>query len=240
MANRETTAGAEWQVVAGVVLLCREIPDGIGVGRRSWRREPDCEAAQLARRGHVSLEQRRRDREQARHVVEAVRIVSRQQRCRVDVEPEQIADGVLVFSPIEAMQGVGSARVGVARCRFVERRFQPRHERIAGRPVRARSTGRRHGAHPKLADDLLPHLRARADIGRTQRVEGQPCRAKPLIVTTDAVLGEDDSLGEGGVRRGALGFLGVDPPASHQQDEQAGNATLAQASGAPDRQLKEP
>ena len=66
-------------------------PPGERLGRA------DREPADLLRRRDVAVEQRRREVAD-RHVVEAVAgLVGRQQRRDVDVERQQVADGVLVL-----------------------------------------------------------------------------------------------------------------------------------------------
>ena len=66
---------------------------------------PTASAADLRGRRDVALDQRRRDAEHVGDVVEAGRrIVGRQQRADVDVEREQIADGVRVLGAVQPVQ----------------------------------------------------------------------------------------------------------------------------------------
>ena len=77
----------------------------------SNRRIADRQPADPGGRGHVSLDERRRDAEHIGDVVEAGRgVVWRQQRADVDVEREQIANGVRLLGPVQTMQ-CRSARV---------------------------------------------------------------------------------------------------------------------------------
>ena len=71
------------------------------------------QAADLLRRGQISLEQGRREVAD-RDVIEAVaRLVARQQRGDIDIDGQQVADGVLIFGAVEAAEGVGAAWVGM-------------------------------------------------------------------------------------------------------------------------------
>ena len=93
------------------VLLLRQVrgnPDGLAARRPA--RTPDGQAADLLGGRDVAIEQRRREIAD-RHVVEAVaRFVRRQQRRDVDVERQEIADGVLVLGPRRAAGSWPSGR----------------------------------------------------------------------------------------------------------------------------------
>ena len=84
----------------------------IGERRRRAHREP----ADLLRRGQIPLHERRRHLQHAGDVVEPIaRVVGGKQRVDVDVEIEQIANDVPVFGAIQAMERLGSSRVGMGR-----------------------------------------------------------------------------------------------------------------------------
>ena len=112
------------------VLLLREVwrhADRLAARRAA--RAPDRDAADLLRRRHIAIQQRRRQIAD-RHVVEAVaRFVGWQQRRGVDVEREQIADGVLVFGAREAADRRRPPRIRLRRRRAIERRLQRRDHR---------------------------------------------------------------------------------------------------------------
>ena len=173
------------------VLILRPIlPHPICALGRGDSLIPDRERADLSRRRQIPLLQRRRDIQDIGHVVEAVRrVVGRQQRCRVDVQREQIANRVGVLSAIQPMndRGAGGTAGGAA----VERRLQLLDEGPVGRFIRPAGAERRHHAGPQLANDLLPYFGVRDDIGRVERVERQPRRPQPLIVAADAIAVED-------------------------------------------------
>ena len=110
-----------------------------GAGRISER-----EPADLPRREQVPLHQRRRDRQHLGDVVEAVLVgvVGRQQRPRVDVEREQIADGVRVFGAVQAMER-RPAGIRAGRGRAIESGLRARttNAAAAGFSGRGRPTG---------------------------------------------------------------------------------------------------
>src|SRR5262249_53269347 len=73
--------------------------------RGAHRPIADGESADLHRRRNVALNERGRGREGLSEIVEALaRSVGRQQRVDVDVEREQIANGVGVFGAVETMK----------------------------------------------------------------------------------------------------------------------------------------
>ena len=63
------------------------------------------EATDSRGRRQIAFEQHWRNRENARDVVETllIRVVGRQQRSTVDLEPEQVTNGVRVFDPVQSM-----------------------------------------------------------------------------------------------------------------------------------------
>ena len=129
----------------------------------------DREPADLPRGGEIAFEQRGREVADG-DVVEAVAgIVAGQQRGDVDVERQQIADGVLIFGAIEAAEGVGAAGVGVRSGGPVEGGFELGDERVVSGLVRTRQSGRRHGTDAQPAHHLLPDLRVCGRLHRRKR-----------------------------------------------------------------------
>ena len=119
----------------------------------------------------------------------------------VDVEPEQIADGVLVLAAIEATQRHASgAAATVPRVDLV---LEPRDERGRGLTVRAPRAGRRHQTAAQLADHLLGNLGVLAGRVEIQLGQRQAARLHPVVVAGDAVLIDERTLRGDGHRRGA-------------------------------------
>ena len=100
-----------------------------GVDDRMQRRIADGEPADRSRGGQVVLEQRRRHRQDAGDVVEAFLIgfVRRQQGAAIDLEAEQIADGVGVLAAVQAMDG-DAAWIRMRRRRRIELALQRRRD----------------------------------------------------------------------------------------------------------------
>ena len=93
VAHRRAPAGAEGQVVAGVVVLDLAVGHPVGVEARPQPGVADRELAHLPRRVQVALHEGRRHRQHVGDVVEAlVVVVGRQQRLGIDLEPEEVAD----------------------------------------------------------------------------------------------------------------------------------------------------
>ena len=105
----------------------------------------------------------------------ALDVVVGQQGCRVDVEPEQIADGVRVLAAIEAAQrhtsGLRSRRAGVD---FV---LEPRDECGRRLIVRAPGASRRHQTTAQLADHFLGNLGVLVDRVQIQFGQRQAARS---------------------------------------------------------------
>ncbi len=94
---------ADWQAF-DVNVLRRVLTDAERLARRPAARVADRQRADLARRRQVPLEQHGRNAQRVGDVVEAVcRIVWRKQRGRIDVEREQVADGVGILGAIQPM-----------------------------------------------------------------------------------------------------------------------------------------
>ena len=89
------------------VLVLRQIrPHAVHRRARGDVEVAHRQPADVPRRRQVTLHQRRRDRQDVRDVVEpAALIVGRQQRGRVDVQGQQIADRVGVLGPVQTMDG---------------------------------------------------------------------------------------------------------------------------------------
>ncbi len=156
------------------------------------RRIADGQPADRSRGRQVILQQRGRDREHARHVVEAFLIgfVRREQRASIDLEAKQIADGVGVLAAVQAVNR-HAACVRVGRSGRIELSFQRPRDRAIRFGIRPRPARRRHLAGSKLRDDLFPLLRVVGNSGRIQAIELQPGGLQPAVVAGDAVLVED-------------------------------------------------
>ncbi len=193
MMNGDPASRTERQLVADLSVLLCQIGNSVGLGDRPRRARPERQAADLSGRRHVAFQERRRNRQQAGHVVEAmyVGVVGRQQRRGVDVERQQVADGVLVLGSIQAVQAVGSTWIRVQLGRTVELRFEQRHEGIDRDLVRTRQARRRHRARVKLLQDSFQDFRVPPRVRQVHRIEREIGRPQLLIVTTNAVGAQD-------------------------------------------------
>ncbi len=123
--DQRPAARAERQAL-DVFFLGEVRPDADRVAAGRPARAADGQAADLLRRGDVAVQERRREVAH-RHVVEPMaRLIVRQQRRCVDVECQEVADGVLVLGPVEPPERVGPAGVGCFGGRAVERRRRAR------------------------------------------------------------------------------------------------------------------
>ena len=130
----------------------------VGLTARARIGPTDGAHGDLPRRTDVLLDERRRDLQSARDVVEVLDLfVLRQELRAVDLEREQIADGVGVFLAIQAMRHDRLIAM-VRRGRFIERVLEPRHERGELGFVGPRLFRRRHGMTAQLAHGHLELL----------------------------------------------------------------------------------
>ena len=188
ISNQRAALRAERQIVAQALVLHERFGNLERIDDRYARGIADGEPAERARGRQVIFEQRRRDRQYARDVVEAflIRFVRRQQRTSIDLETQQIADGVRVLVAVQTVNR-NPARMRFRRRRRVQVTFQRRRGRIVGHAVRTRPPGRRHLAGAKLRDDLFPLLRVVSNALHVQAVDLEGCRFQSRVVTRDAV-----------------------------------------------------
>ncbi len=163
-------------------------PDGCGTSRSPARiRIADRQRADLARGVHVALEQHGRNAEHVADVVEAVGgVVRRQQRRGIDIERQQIANGVRVLGAVQAVQH-GPSGIGLDRGRPIERIRKPGDELAACRGVRLRRALRRHHPDAHFPDGLFPDAGLRGDVRIVHVVERQPAALRALVVAAGAV-----------------------------------------------------
>ncbi len=135
----------------------------------------------------VLIDERRRDLQGLRVVVVAVLdVVCGQQRGGVDVQAEQIADGVLVFAPVETTER--DAPDVLVRGGRVDRVLEPAGHLEHGLVVGALLASRRHEAAAQLADGLLPDLRVLGDRLGAHDVERHAPRPVLEVVAAHAVI----------------------------------------------------
>ncbi len=121
-------------------------------------------------------------------VVEAVvRIVNREQRPRVDLQREQIPDGVGVLGAVQPMERGQSSRIGPFCSQLVERGLQPGDDRACGSAVGPGCARRRHVSSVQLDGDLLPNIGRVAEARHICRGEREPCGLQTLVVAGHAV-----------------------------------------------------
>ena len=203
----DAPARSERQVVADGAVLVHRAVDGIDLGHRAHARVAHDELADAPRRGQVALDQGRRDGQHLGDVVEALLlVVGREQRVGVDLEAEDVADGVGVLHPVEAVHG-GPARVGILQARAVELGLEPMDEVAGCRGRGARPAGGRHRVRPQAADDVLPGGRVRLHVRDVQRVQRQPGRERAPVVAGHAVAVEEGPRLRGAGFGGGPGFV---------------------------------
>ena len=205
--DRDAAARPERQVVADRAVLVHRAVDGIDLGYRAHARIAHDELADAPRRGQVALDQGRRDGQHLGDVVEAfLLVVGREQGVDVDLEAEDVADGVGVLRAVEAVHG-GPAGIGVLQARPVELGLQPLDESVGRRGGGARPAGGRHRVRAQAADHVLPGGRVCLYLRDVQRVESQPRGERAPVVAGHAVAVEQGPRLGGPDFGGGLGFV---------------------------------
>ena len=146
--------------------------------------------------GQVGVQQVRGHLQELRDIVKPERrVITWQHRRRIDVNRQQVADRVLVFDPIQAMEDWRPTWVRLSRRGEVQLRFQPRHKVGVFGVIRSRSPNGRHRTSTELPQDLFPDRRTGAHPGDVQRVQRESRGLQSLVVAGDTVLIEKSSLG---------------------------------------------
>ena len=209
--ERGAAARAERQVVADADALVAVGGHEDGLGGGGPPRPAEGHLRDAGRRAQVALGQGRRQGEGVGVVVEAVGGVVGGQQGGVDVHREEVADGVAVLGPVQAVQR-GTAGIGVREGGAVEFGLEPRHHLAVGGPIGPGASRRGHRAGPQLVDHGLPDLGVIAGARHVEDVEGQSRRQGALVVAREAVALEDGSgcgsvrglARDGGLRPGGL------------------------------------
>ena len=204
--HRQPAARAERQVVADPGVLLQVLVDGEDLGRRGEVRVAHREPADLPRRRQVALGQHGRHRQHVGDVVEAeARVVGRQQRPGVDVEGEQVADGVGVLGAVQTVDGGAPARVRVGRRGGVDRRLEAGDDPLVLFLARTRPARRGHRAGAELPDHPLPQVHLAgvlADPVEVDALQGDARGQGAVVVAAHAVAREEGAVVRRGLRQG--------------------------------------
>ena len=113
----------------------------------------------------------------------------------VDVECQQIADGVGVLGAVQTMQRRGLQTGARIDCDDRDALRSPTAKPSRRRPFGPRRAAWRHHARADLLDDFFPGLRVGSDVGDVERVERQSSDLGALVVAGDAVLVDECRFG---------------------------------------------
>src|SRR5262245_29152703 len=221
MTNGDAATGSEWQVLALPVVLQHVQRDLECLDLWTGWRKTGGQARDLTGHRHVSLEMGRRNRERIREVVKAPvrRLVPREQRLDVEVEREQVANGVVIFRAIETMDRAAPAWIRTGRPGAVDFVLErTRHGAVRGR-IGTRPSGRRHRSGPKLLDHPLPDLWIGAWLRNVRTVERKSGGTELLIVARDAIrVQKRAGISPCGWGLSAQEGQGYDPTAKERED----------------------
>ncbi len=131
--QQHAASGSEGQADAAfVLLLILGGTEGLGE-RHRWRaahRKPTDGAAGI----QIPLKQGLRHPQHTADVVETIAgVICRQEVIDVDLQCQQIANGVAIFGPIQAVEGGRPSRVGMGRGGTIELGLEPGAEPIERR-----------------------------------------------------------------------------------------------------------
>ena len=117
----------------------------------------------------------------------------------VDFQIEQVAHRAAVLRAVEAMDR-RPAGIRIVQRNPIQRRLQPRHDRLGLGVSRPRPAGRRHAAGAELAQHLLPYGRIRRDVADVPSLQAQAGGLEPVVVATQAIAVEHGPVwGSGGL-----------------------------------------
>jgi hypothetical protein len=121
-------------------------------------------------------------------VVEAFgSIVLREKFVSIDLNVKKVPNRVCIFLAIQAVQYdlIRDVRLAFG---VVERRLEPRNERVACRAIRLLRTRRRHDAAAQLPHGFLEQVGMLADARRRNALETDTAGFCAIIVAPDTVL----------------------------------------------------
>ena len=137
-------------------------------------------------------------------------VVGRQQGRDIDLERQQVPDGVGVLGAIQPMED-GTAGIRPGQRRPVKRGRQITRQPRQHRRLRPRDADRGHGACTDLPDDLLPDLRVSGRVGNISRLERQACCWSAVVMASDTVPVNQ------GARRGGIDCRGRSGSRCHRR-----------------------
>ena len=153
---------------------------------------PTAQDADVARRGEVLIEVRRRDAQHVGDVVEAVaRHVGGQHRRASISTPSRSSTAVAYSVRFSRCSGHAAGLGSACRGGRVEIALERRDELVDLGRVRARLAGRRHQVAAQLANDLLPRPPASPRHRRPHVLERQLTGELRVVVAVRAVAVED-------------------------------------------------
>ena len=112
----------------------------------------------------IAIEQGRRQVAHGDIVEPMARLIFRQQRIGIDVDRQEVSDGVLIFGPRQTTERRGPAGIGFLDRRSVERSCEKCDYGVDFPSRRPHLLRRRHLASDELVYDVFPRLRIAAHI----------------------------------------------------------------------------
>ena len=195
VAGGQATVRGERQVLAHPGFLPRRVRQRVRLDDRAILERADGQTADLRGRGDVAVHQRGGHRQHLGVVVEAeARHVAREQGLAVDLQVQEVAHGVDVLGPVQAVRD-HAPRVGRRGAHAVELRLERRHEGVDHRGLGPRASRGRHQPAAELAGHLLEELAVHVRPIDVDPVEHHPGRLQPLVVAGHAVAVEERARG---------------------------------------------
>jgi len=102
--------------------------------------------------------------------------ITRQQWPDIEVEVEEIVDGVTKLRAIQAMDWTGCAGIRMGAPGGVDVLLQGTRDLAVTGGIGSRTSGRGHGACPQLRNDSLPGFRVASRLRDVKLVQRKPCR----------------------------------------------------------------
>ncbi len=162
----------------------------VGRAYRSSMRIAESVASDCSGGGQILVQERRRDLQGARNVVEPIlAVIARQDLGRVDLHVQQVVHRVRVFLAVQTVQADTSRfRMQVIGGGLIDRRFERADEGAHFGFERLRVAWGRHQVTAQFADRLLPGFGILRDVVAGQGVEGQAAGPVLGVMALGAVV----------------------------------------------------
>ena len=181
--GRPTSPRPQWH--PRQMLFLRQIgPKPNRVTLQRTLRAPHRQPANPLRRRNIPVQQGRRQIPDVDIVKPKPTLISGQHRGSINIQCQQIPNGILIFGPIQPPKRLRPPWIHARRIQRSLKRRQQCHPFASRRLWHPR---RRHHARPHLPNHLLPKFSPRLDPRQRRCIQPQPATLHPLVMAGQTV-----------------------------------------------------